>query len=645
MPLGHTPLSTTKADGDAAHTAGHNVTNTAVNAIGAYIDASLATSAEVTSAVAAHEADTTAVHGITDTSALETTTGSAAKVTTHAGATDPHADRAYADSAIATHSADTTSVHGITDTSVLATDSDVSAAVSAHVAAEDPHGDRAYTEAAGVYRRSTDPTTAKMEGRATQLTIPTYEGSGVLIHPSVYYTPSGFGGKRYWLTATPYPGDDNAFENPSIWYSDDGDTWTVPVGVTNPVVPHPGGSSYNSDPHLVRGPDELLYLFWRAALDNGATGERIRYKTSADGVTWSATVETGVTSDPNVRSFISPAVIVSDGQWVMYCVNAFPATRTIVRLTADDPAGPWSSPTVVTLAGTVPSQVWNVDAHLVADEWQMLIQSGGSSGGDLYVASSIDGLTFTLGGPIANRYFNYDTIYYRSCFLPAIRNSGFAWDMWVTGFGTPHAIGRAFVSFNELRTTITQARYINDVLAAVRRMPPWIVGDTFARDDAGSITTADSGHTWTDGTGFAIVDRAASPASAANVRMSLDVDVTDHWASVEFVGPTTVEHWLMLRFVDAGNYYRIGIDGNPSTGVSVQAIAGGDLTELGTVRVPESGLETLGVRMVGTAMTVYVNGDLIRTFTDSSLTAGTAVGVQANNTTAAFRNFTCRASA
>ncbi|MGW1938943.1 hypothetical protein [Streptomyces goshikiensis] len=48
------------------------------------------------SALAAHEADSTSVHGIADTSALETTTGAAAKVSTHAGATDPHGDRAWA---------------------------------------------------------------------------------------------------------------------------------------------------------------------------------------------------------------------------------------------------------------------------------------------------------------------------------------------------------------------------------------------------------------------------------------------------------------------------------------------------------------------------------------------------------------------
>jgi hypothetical protein len=51
-----------------------------------------------TSAVSGHSADTTAVHGITDTSALETTSGSTAKVSAHTAASDPHGDRAYVNS-------------------------------------------------------------------------------------------------------------------------------------------------------------------------------------------------------------------------------------------------------------------------------------------------------------------------------------------------------------------------------------------------------------------------------------------------------------------------------------------------------------------------------------------------------------------
>jgi hypothetical protein len=88
-----------------------------------------------------HEADTTAVHGIADTSALATKTYATTAVTNHADLTTTvHgiantanlATKAYADAAVSTHEADTTSVHGIADTSVLMTQSGTSTAIGTH---------------------------------------------------------------------------------------------------------------------------------------------------------------------------------------------------------------------------------------------------------------------------------------------------------------------------------------------------------------------------------------------------------------------------------------------------------------------------------------------------------------------------------
>lgn len=83
-------LTATDVDADPAGTAAAAVTTHSA-AADPHGDRSAAAVA-----LAAHEADTTAVHGIANTAALETTTGSAAKVSTHAAATDPHGDRAYA---------------------------------------------------------------------------------------------------------------------------------------------------------------------------------------------------------------------------------------------------------------------------------------------------------------------------------------------------------------------------------------------------------------------------------------------------------------------------------------------------------------------------------------------------------------------
>jgi len=124
--------------------------------------------AAATSALAAH-VSATDPHG--DRAAAT------AALAAHVSATDPHGDRAAATSALTTHAADTTDVHGIADTSVLETTSgaqakansaqsaattaaatDATTKVSTHTAAADPHGDRAAASSAlTTHVGATDP--------------------------------------------------------------------------------------------------------------------------------------------------------------------------------------------------------------------------------------------------------------------------------------------------------------------------------------------------------------------------------------------------------------------------------------------------------------------------------------------------------
>lgn len=80
----------------------------------------VATDLEVTSAITTHNADTTDVHGIPDTSVLATDAEVASAVAAEATL------RGNADSA---HEADTTNIHGIADTSALVTDGDAAGGV------------------------------------------------------------------------------------------------------------------------------------------------------------------------------------------------------------------------------------------------------------------------------------------------------------------------------------------------------------------------------------------------------------------------------------------------------------------------------------------------------------------------------------
>lgn len=124
-----------------------------------------AAATDATAKVTAHEADTTAVHGIADAAALATDTEVATAVSDHSAATDPHGDRAYADGKLAKTAnlsdvSDTSTARsnlglGTSATRAVGTGSgDVAAgdapatqadtAVTAHEGDTDPHGDRAW---------------------------------------------------------------------------------------------------------------------------------------------------------------------------------------------------------------------------------------------------------------------------------------------------------------------------------------------------------------------------------------------------------------------------------------------------------------------------------------------------------------------
>lgn len=89
------------------------------------------------------------------------------------GADGSNADaEAYTDATVATHAADTTAVHGIADTTLLETAAGAIAKIAAHAAASDPHGDRA--DAAATYATITvvntlSGTVTTLSGDVTQL--------------------------------------------------------------------------------------------------------------------------------------------------------------------------------------------------------------------------------------------------------------------------------------------------------------------------------------------------------------------------------------------------------------------------------------------------------------------------------------------
>lgn len=485
--------------------------------------------------------------------------------------------------------------------------------------------------------------------RGQLVNIPTYDGSGVVVHPSVYYNADGWSGHKYWMAFTPYSNSNNQIENPSIVCSDDGNTWTVPAGLTNPVVPvvsDPAGG-YNSDPNLFVDDAGLMFMFWRANTYNG--GEYHYVVTSTDGINWGARTKVRQDSQ-SVRRLLAPSYTqLADGSWVVYAVDAVRAPRTYVRATAPALTGPWSTPEVCTITGNsaIP---WHVDIHRIGAEWQALVQSNVSDGsaGDLWAMVSQDGLNFTAGPKLIGRGtpgVDWDASYYKSAFVPAVRNGVAGWDTWLGGGSFPSSgqiIGRTFVSFDApavaTQAAPTAASTTVEVLAAKNGLPPWIGSDSFARANAASLGTAESGQVWASSAGtFTISGRGAVPTSSANTRAHFDVSVVDAMATVEITGPNTVQHWLVARLVNGANYYRLGIawDGR----LSLERVTAGAVTILATVlpSAPASGTE-ISLKCKGSALEAFVNG-VTATSVNDSTHAGTSFGIQASATSAKFRNF------
>lgn len=124
-----------------------------------------------------------------------------------------------------------------------------------------------------------------------RLDIPTHDGSGQAVHPSVLYFKDGWHGWKYWMAMTPYPNFNEAHEDPNIVVSNDGTKWQVPDGLTNPIDDAKGRPDpYNSDAHLTMKGDTMV-LTWRMVDRPNKGRESFWMVTSKDGVHWSDKVK------------------------------------------------------------------------------------------------------------------------------------------------------------------------------------------------------------------------------------------------------------------------------------------------------------------------------------------------------------------
>jgi hypothetical protein len=222
------------------------------------------------------------------------------------------------------------------------------------------------------------------------------------------------------MAITPYPGSDNDYENPSILASNDKTTWVVPDGLTNPIVPFPGGTDFNADCDMVLV-DGTMYVFY-LEVTSDSTDAEIYYKTSTDGITWSAAVHIDLGAAFPVE-FKSPAFIKETNGWTM-----FYSSGRVYHTHAPALTGPWDTPIAVTDTNVGDS---HVDVIKVGGVYYGIFLQGAETlkfgaswnGGLTWYIKSTDILTKSASG-------GWDDFgLYRSTIQPT--TGGF--DFWYTG--------------------------------------------------------------------------------------------------------------------------------------------------------------------------------------------------------------------
>jgi hypothetical protein len=198
--------------------------------------------------------------------------------------------------------------------------------------------------------------------RPILLNLETSDGSGQACHPDVVFIPGGFGARNwtYWMVCTPYPYQDERFENPEIFAGYDGVNWEIPEGAQNPIVPALNNAKdHHSDPDIIFHENQL-WLFYRKTLRSRSPREnRIYLMQSADGVRWSSPVE--ILSEKAEMELLSPAVIHDATCFVMWTVEIHRGEFKIMRRSSRDAVN-WSTSEPAAIIGLQNGRhAWHID--------------------------------------------------------------------------------------------------------------------------------------------------------------------------------------------------------------------------------------------------------------------------------------------
>ena len=277
-----------------------------------------------------------------------------------------------------------------------------------------------------------------------RMSIPTHDGSGQAVHPSVHHFPAGVFGYEWWMAVTGYAGRSTVHEDPLLLASHTGlpGSWVAPDGVPFPIDDAGNAGQtigYNSDPDLVWDAVEgRMYVFWRRFKSSGDPVYTTLYvRSSTDGVTW---------TDAEVVMYVDhwqPATapyfhVDNLGQWTMHSVTTTNPGVLQIQY-ADDVLGPWSDPTDTDLVMPGGLRLWHCEVRKVGSWWLALAQdrtTAGNGGGELRVAVSRDGVTGwkVAQNSIVSRSSSLHDWLYASSLVPYSSRGEWRWRLYYSAF-------------------------------------------------------------------------------------------------------------------------------------------------------------------------------------------------------------------
>ena len=488
------------------------------------------------------------------------------------------------------------------------------------------------------------------QNAVAHLAITNYTGiTNEVTEPSVYFNPNGFGGFRYWMCAGPYPNANNTYENPSIWCSNDGQAWIVPPGVTNPLVPAPAGGGNNADPHLIEVKGTLYLVYCAENLPG--VGDNINVISSTDGVTWTAPALVLNTSITTGHQAQSPCPYFDGTTWHLWVLDQSSTPLTFVYRSATAITGPWSAPTTTNMVAPAGKKLWEMEVKRFADEWHMLIcvtdTASSATGGQLHFATSIGAVNWTMTATplLTGAGGGWDVSIYKATFVHIQRGNTMALGIWYSSAGGTGGnswwIGYTTATFGVTPATDLQKNAMN-ILASLKPIAPYVLGDTFDRADAAVMGTSDSGATYTVWAGVpGISGKQAYASTAANTK-AVTTALADGYSEIT-VATNDSAGYLVFRGTDTSNYWRFGFTGSSGANVALQKVVAGAVTTLiGPLANMPVGTR-FGVLHSGSSISIYTNGILRATVTDAFNQSAILVGFQSQTLATRLDNLWSRA--